>query len=177
MARASARLIGAPVVLTVHNPVSRGEPWQSEMVLAVDRLIVHGPVLRGELLRRWDVPASLVHVVPHGNHDHAITRFEREDACRRLGLPPGPVFAFVGALASRKGVDTLIDAFRLYCGRGHPGTLVLAGAYGDGVDPEQLHQSTRPTRNVRAADWYRARPGGATRPRDVGCNPGRPPVP
>ena len=145
MARMSSRLIGAPVVLTVHNPVSRGEPWQSEMVLAADSLIVHGPTLREELLERWAVPASRTHVIPHGNHDHAITRYDRTEARRRVGLPlTGPVYAFVGGLSSRKGVDTLAEAFRLHCERGHPGQLVLAGPVGYGFDLEALRRSLIP---------------------------------
>jgi glycosyltransferase involved in cell wall biosynthesis len=145
IARASVKLTAAPLVLTVHNPVPRGEKCQSHMVALSDALIVHGPTLRHELLRRWSVRADLVHVVPQGNHDHAITRYDLVAARQRLGLlQDGPVYAFVGQISPRKGLDTLLSAFRLHCERGYPGTLVIAGRRAYDVDTEALRRSTGP---------------------------------
>jgi glycosyltransferase involved in cell wall biosynthesis len=145
LARASLKLTGAPLVLTVHNPVPRGEKYQSDMIALSDALIVHGPTLRHELLRRWTVRPDLVHVVPQGNHDHAITRYDRVAARQRLSLPPdGPVYAFVGQISPRKGLHTLLSAFRLHCERGYPGILVIAGRRAYDVDIEALRQSTAP---------------------------------
>jgi glycosyltransferase involved in cell wall biosynthesis len=145
LARASLKLTGAPLVLTVHNPVPRGEKYQSDMIALSDALIVHGPTLRHELLRRWTVRADLVHVVPQGNHDHAITRYDRAAARQRLGLlPDGPVYAFCGQISPRKGLHTLLSAFRLHCERGYPGILVIAGRRAYDVDIEALRRSTAP---------------------------------
>jgi glycosyltransferase involved in cell wall biosynthesis len=145
MARASAKLTAAPLILTVHNPVPRGEKFQANMMYAADALIVHGPTLREELIRRWRVPAELVHVVPHGNHDHGITRHDRAKARQTLGLPPSePVYAFVGQFSPRKGLNTLLTAFRLHCERGYPGTLVIAGRPAYDVEIEGLRRSTAP---------------------------------
>ena len=145
LARASLKLTAAPLILTVHNPVPRGEKRQADMMHAADALIVHGPTLREELLKRWTVSAELVHVVPQGNHDHAISRHDRAAARLRLGLPlDGPVYAFVGQFSPRKGLDTLLSAFRLHCERGHPGILVIAGRPAYDVDTEALRRSTAP---------------------------------
>ncbi len=114
------------------------------MVRIADALIVHGPRLRAELIRSVGVSGDCVHVVPHGNYEHTIVRYDRADARRRLALPAeGPVFSFVGQLLPRKGVDTLVEAFLIHCERGLPGVLVVAGpAYG--VDESELRRRIGP---------------------------------
>src|SRR5262249_4673274 len=99
---------------------------------------VHGDVVLEELGRQHPEAAGVAAVVPHGSYAHAVQRFDRHEARARLGLPAdGPVYVFFGQLVERKGVDTLLDAFRLHCDAGRPGTLVIAGA-AYGVDQGAL---------------------------------------
>jgi glycosyltransferase involved in cell wall biosynthesis len=48
---------------------------------------------------------------------------------RELRLP-GPYALFLGTIEIKKGIRELLDAFGKMCARGHPGSLVLAGAQG-----------------------------------------------
>jgi glycosyltransferase involved in cell wall biosynthesis len=146
IARVLKPLTRASLVFTVHNPAPRDSHyrWQRSMARIADALIVHGPRLRDDLIRLLEVPVERVHVIPHGNYEHAIVRYDRTEARHRLGLPTdGPVFTFVGQLQERKGLDTLVEAFRLHCERGMPGMLVIAGpAYG--VDVSELRRRIEP---------------------------------
>ena len=146
MARTLKSTTDARLTMTVHNPVPRGGGgymFQNRMVRLADTLIVHGEMLRDQLLETYGIPAENVHVVPHGNFEHAAVRFERAEARRRLGLPDDqPVYTFFGQLVERKGVETLIDAFRIHCDRGRSGTLLIVGpSYG--VDEADLRGRTR----------------------------------
>lgn len=146
MARTLKSTTDARLAMTVHNPVPRGGGgyiYQSRMVRLADTLIVHGATLRDQLLETYRIPAEKVHVVPHGNFEHAAVRLDRAEARRRLGLPDDqPVYTFFGQLVARKGVETLIDAFRIHCDRGRSGTLLIVGpSYG--VDEADLRGRTR----------------------------------
>jgi glycosyltransferase involved in cell wall biosynthesis len=149
-------LTGARTVFTVHLPEPRAgvSRWQRLMVRDSDALIVHSSRLRDELISRHTVPDDRVHVVPHGNYDHAIVRHDRTAARRRLRLPAdGPVFAFIGQLVPRKGIDTLVEAFRLHCERDMPGVLVIAGpAYG--IDEGPLRRRLEP--HLERVRWMTA---------------------
>jgi glycosyltransferase involved in cell wall biosynthesis len=146
IARTLKSLTRARLVYTVHVPEPRAgvTRWQHAMVCIADALIVHSSRLRDVLIRRHAVPENRVHVAPHGNYEHAISRHGRAEARQRLGLPAGgPVFAFIGQLVPRKGIETLVEAFRRHCERGMPGILVVAGA-AYGIDEEMLRHRLDP---------------------------------
>ena len=102
MARTLKSTTDARLAMTVHNPVPRGGGgyiYQNRMVRLADTLIVHGATLRDQLLETYRIPAEKVHVVPHGNFEHAAVRFDRDEARRQLGLPDDqPVYTFFGNL-------------------------------------------------------------------------------
>jgi glycosyltransferase involved in cell wall biosynthesis len=146
IARTLKSTTDARLAMTVHNPVPRGGGgyvYQARMVRLADTLIVHGATLRDQLLETYHVPGEKVHVVPHGNFEHAAVRFERAEARRRLGLlEDEPVYTFFGQLVARKGLETLVDAFRIHCDRGGGGTLLIVGpSYG--VDEGDLRGRTQ----------------------------------
>jgi glycosyltransferase involved in cell wall biosynthesis len=148
IARTLKSLTRARLVFTVHVPEPRAgvTRWQDAMIRIADVLIVHSSRLRGELIRRHTVPENRVYVAPHGNYAHAIVHHDRAEARHRLGLPAGdPIFAFIGQLVPRKGVETLVEAFRRHCERGMPGILVIAGpAYA--IDEAMLRRRLDPCR-------------------------------
>jgi glycosyltransferase involved in cell wall biosynthesis len=140
LARVLRLLTGAPIVLTIHNPEARdsGYRWQPPMIAIADELICHGEALRDMLVRDYPEVESHVTVIAHGNYAHAIERFDRREARARLDLPAeDPVYTFFGQLSERKGIGTLLRAFRLHCDAGLPGTLVLAGTVID-LDLDEL---------------------------------------
>ena len=82
-----------------------------------DAVVVHADRgMRDELLRQG-VPASKVHVVPHGTE--LAEPLEQGEARRRLGLPEGgPLLVYFGFVHPQKSVHTLLFAMR------HVATLV-----------------------------------------------------
>lgn len=139
-----ARSLRIPVVLTVHEAVSRagGETadWRRRHALQrvgvalADGVITHGPVVRSALVDAHPRVAQRVHVVEHGNYAHVARVIERGAARERLGLDQvGPVFAFVGQLRPSKGLSTLLEAYARHRSSGGDGVLVIAGT---AVDPD-----------------------------------------
>jgi glycosyltransferase involved in cell wall biosynthesis len=95
---------------------------------AATAAVVHTPVTRRALIRRG-IPATSVHIIPHGCLPPRDLRLDRLSAKSRLGLPPSTVvltmFGFVGGY---KGHDLAVRAlaklparFHLaICGGAHP---------------------------------------------------------
>jgi len=141
----AARIGGAGIVFTDHNPIARiGDPttrWHDALLGRADAVIVHGPAMRSSLCeqRPWIEPR--VHVIEHGSYEHSIVRHSRSEARLRLGLgDDGPVYAFVGQLRRRKGVETLLDAYAAVPDRPRTSQLVLAGHAPDPAYLETLRR-------------------------------------
>ena len=130
------RLSGARLVFTAHNIVphesSRIDRWLNVLVYrTVHEIVVHSDITRRALLEQFPVPASKVHVVPHGNFDHYRSESDpdRDQARRRLGLQPDDhVCLFFGYIREYKGLDTLLEAFPAAAARDDRLRLVVAGA-------------------------------------------------
>ena len=79
-----------------------------------DALIVHGQNLRNLLLERFDVDASKVHVIPHGNYNFVAdtpSRWNRDSARRSFGFDEDDrVVLFFGLIRPYKGLDDLLVA-------------------------------------------------------------------
>ena len=86
------------------RPCLAAAPWQDILVRLADRLIVFGPTVAARASQRWPDCEGKMRIVPHGNYDHVVHRYERAYARRCLGLPAAlPVFAFIGQLRPEKG--------------------------------------------------------------------------
>jgi glycosyltransferase involved in cell wall biosynthesis len=156
VARSSAANV---LVFTVHNPAKRiGDPIrpkQDALIELANAVITHGPLMREQILERHPTLTSRVHVVELGNYDHVITRTPRRDARRVLGLPAGvSVFAFIGRIQPRKGIETLVEAFRLYRASGGAGHLVLAGSVSEHSYECELKQAA--LRDDLSIHWFTA---------------------
>ena len=133
---------GSAIVFTVHEPTLPRSvaPCQDMLVRLADRLIVFGPTVAARASQRWPDCEEKLRIVPHGNYDHVIHRFERAYARRCLGLPAAlPVFAFIGQLRPAKGLDTLIEAFAEYRATAL-GQLVIAGTVTDQAYMKQIRR-------------------------------------
>jgi glycosyltransferase involved in cell wall biosynthesis len=144
----AARIGGAGVVFTDHNPIARlGDPttrWHDALLRRADAVIVHGPVMRSSLCEQRPWIESRVHVVEHGSYEHSIASHSRAEARRRLGLThDGPVYAFVGQLRPRKGIETLLDAYAAEPERRRMSQLVIAGHAPDFAYVETLRERGR----------------------------------
>lgn len=127
LARRSAR---ARLVFTAHSPASGGSylRQQSSMIRLADAVIVHGDVLGSRLAAVHHDVASKTYLAPHGNYAHVVHPFPPAYARLHLGLPEAePVFAFIGQLRARKGVETLLGAWARHQAAGRPGRLLIVG--------------------------------------------------
>jgi glycosyltransferase involved in cell wall biosynthesis len=128
-----AQAISKPrVAFTVHNPAPRGDSdidsWQPRLLPLTDVLITHGPELREQLRGLYPELAGRIHVIEHGNYEHAARRLPARVARDRLGLPTsGPLFVFLGQIRPFKGVEILLYAYAAYVKRGHAGALAIVG--------------------------------------------------
>jgi len=109
--------------------------------------------MREQVVNRHPRAARKVHAVEFGNYEHVVTRYPRHAARAELNLPlDGPVFAFVGQLRPRKGIDVLIDAFAEYHRQGGAGHLVIAGAATVPAYERQLREAAQTCESV--VHWH-----------------------
>jgi beta-1,4-mannosyltransferase len=162
LARLGTLLAGSRIVFTSHVPAER-EPgelgreamWLRRTLRSARAVMTLGPGLTEELQRAYPALRGRVHTITHGNFEHVIHRYPRGEARRRLGLPvEGPVFAFLGQIRRRKGVETLLEAFALYRGGGGKGTLVIAGA---ATEPQYFAELREMCRDADGITWITSR--------------------
>lgn len=122
-----------PKVVTLHDPLPRkGEHnviWNGIQYLSVkqaDRIIVLSESLRLATSRRYRVAISQIDVIPHGHFlFYSRTAF---GAARRANRPP--TLLFFGRITEYKGIDVLLDAFRIVRTK-VPGARLLVVGRGD----------------------------------------------
>jgi glycosyltransferase involved in cell wall biosynthesis len=98
----------------------------------MDVVFVLGPAAREAVLRRWR-PRAEIMVIPHGDERSLI----REDVLPEAD-EADPVALFFGTWTVYKGIDALLDAFRLVRQRMPTARLVLAGAVSGDVDVDAI---------------------------------------
>jgi glycosyltransferase involved in cell wall biosynthesis len=135
-------LIGKPVVVRVTSTgvpgevsdlrAMRGARLRIALLKKVDRWIALTPMMRDEILS-LGVEAERVVIVPNsaeipelawnGSGTQALFR-------ERLELPKGPLALFSGRLSSEKGVNTLLDAWKLVASPFPAARLLILGSGG-----------------------------------------------
>jgi D-inositol-3-phosphate glycosyltransferase len=118
------KLRGKKVALTAHN-VNRAkrdskDSWLNHFTLSTqyrlcDHVFVHTEKMKDELREEFAVNGSAVTVIPYPiNNAVPSTELTPAEAKRRLGLEDGErAVLFFGKLRPYKGVEYLLDAFRL----------------------------------------------------------------
>jgi glycosyltransferase involved in cell wall biosynthesis len=105
-----------PLVLSAHDLLPR-EPrpgqvrGQRRLYGRVDAVVVHSEHGRTQLVDVLGVPASKVHVVPHGAFEH-LTRIPPVALPDDLRSVEVPVVLFFGLLRPYKGIEVLLEAWR-----------------------------------------------------------------
>lgn len=134
------RLMGVPVVWTVHDRSDHGRPAPRVETLArslaarwfVDEFVLHCETAVDDVVAAYRLPAGArerMTVVPHGPFEYETTG-DRASARRELDLPEDAfVYLFFGSVKRYKNVTGLVDAFR----RSAPtdARLVVAGSPAD----------------------------------------------
>lgn len=121
----AVRLLGYPVVWTVHNVLShdshypRLEKWFKHAFVRFGfcaRVIVHCEAMEDRVIEAYGLPDGVrrrISVVPHGHYvDNYENTVSREDARERFGYDEGEtVFLFFGQIKPYKGLLNLVEAF------------------------------------------------------------------
>ena len=75
------------------------------------RIIVHENVLKQRLFQQYKINPEKIEVVPLGIEDRS--RFCKSEAKRQMGMLDKTILLYMGYITGYKGVETLIDAFKL----------------------------------------------------------------
>lgn len=132
------KLLGKRVVLTVHNVNAKErdstDSWWNRLTLKIqyyllDHLFVHTERMKRELGKQFHVPLTKISVIPFGiNNAVPDTDLSPMEAKKRLGIEETErVILFFGNIAPYKGLEILIDAFRIIMSEGKPYRLIIAG--------------------------------------------------
>lgn len=145
-ARAAARRVGAPVVVTVHRAdaeiASRRRSTAGRLmrgvVGAADTVIAVSEVLAEQLAAEFGVPDERLEVLPMGVDTAVFAPGSRHAARGRLDLDDDvPIVLGVGALIGRKRFSDVVQAWRVVHGARPEALLLLAG---DGPERRSLEQ-------------------------------------
>jgi glycosyltransferase involved in cell wall biosynthesis len=132
------KILGKKVVLTVHNVNKRerdsNDSWLNRTTLKVqyrlaDHLFVHTERMKRELIVQFGIYREKLSVIPFGiNNAVPQTDITPDEARRRLEIPATDrVILFFGNIAPYKGLEYLIEAFRLMMINGANYRLIIAG--------------------------------------------------
>lgn len=134
-----ARLLGIPIVYTVHNILPHEEKESSAFGLKQSleiiykssrRLIVHSQSNMQELINLFKIKPQSVRVIPHGNYFFIVphTMVSKAKARKQLGFTiSGRLILFFGAIRKYKGIDYLIKAFTRVIDKVPDAKLLIVG--------------------------------------------------
>lgn len=141
LAMLAIRTLGIPQVYTAHELL----PWTasphhrrlfSRLYRLVDAVIVHNQNQRAEIIRRFPVDPSKVHVAPLGDYAlFATPRLPQPEARARLGLSDDPPVAlFFGTIRPSKGLEVLLEAWTRVVAKMPEAILLVTGRPYKGLD-------------------------------------------
>lgn len=146
------RLLGKPVVVTMHSVVPRRElkgsffgvhgvggrfaSLKGVLVLLVVKLIgylsnmiiVHNDYMKRVLVEDYGLKRTDISVVPHGT-DNSQGKAESKEAKRCLGLTEKRIILFFGFIIPGKGIEFLLDSFSEVERKIPEAMLIIAGGY------------------------------------------------
>lgn len=127
-----ARARGAKIVLTVHDLLPHDTGTQHHRVFHslyhhVDRIICHSDNVRVRLIAEFDVREEIIDVIPHGPFFYDLPAGGKVLPVD-LNLEQGStVVLWQGIIFPYKGIDLLLDAWRLVENSGAKATLLIVG--------------------------------------------------
>jgi glycosyltransferase involved in cell wall biosynthesis len=144
LAMLAIRFLGIPQVYTAHELL----PWTagphhrwlfSRLYSLVDAVVVHNEDQRNEIIRRFSVGSSKVHVAPLGDYAlFATPHLPQSQARARLGLSADPPVAlFFGTIRPSKGLEILLEAWALVAPKMPEAILLVVGKPFKGLDTKK----------------------------------------
>lgn len=105
------------------------------------KIIVHSAYIKAKLLSMFNIDSNKIEVIPHGNFNHYLPAGELsgEEARSELKLNyEDNVVLFFGAIREYKGLDQLLEAYKIISKSKNNIKLLIAGAP-DSAEVEQLY--------------------------------------
>lgn len=115
------KLLGVKIVWTVHNIVSHegnfeflGLFFTKFLAKLCNKIIVHSPSAKREVVKIYRTRESLIRVIPHGNYINCYRNVISEvQAKNKLQLKAEKiVFLYFGLIRHYKGIPELVEAFK-----------------------------------------------------------------
>jgi len=133
---------GSKIVLTVHDllPHDTAELYKQtfhNLYSNVDAIICHSDHIKTRLDTEFSVPAEKISVIPHGPFFYDLPDEDDQATLRGFGVEPGKILVlWQGIIFPYKGIDLLLEAWRMVEASGENASLVIAGT----GSPELLEQ-------------------------------------
>jgi glycosyltransferase involved in cell wall biosynthesis len=133
---------GAKVVLTVHDllPHDTGDRYKTiflDLYGHVDAIICHSDGVAAKLESDFQVSASKLSIIPHGPLFYDIEAPTSAQTLEDFGVTPNQLtFLFQGIILPYKGVDLLLNAWKLVEKENSAACLIIAGT----GSPDLLNQ-------------------------------------
>ena len=120
---------------TAHNVLPHEEKkadyfLYSILYRAADGIITHSGGIKEKLVSRFNIPPNKVTVIPHGNFDSYLPKktITKEEARKDFNLSiKDDVLLFFGYIREYKGLDLLLNAFKLILEKKPDTVLIIAG--------------------------------------------------
>lgn len=161
----AAQHAGIPVVHTVHNllPHDTGESLRrtyAELYSSVDHLVCHSHSTANRLMHEFGISEHGLSVIPHGPlfaPKHRPTEQTKQAARLSLGIPiEQRVILWQGVLAPYKGLDVLLEAWKLYLRqrntRNEASPLLLIAGSGPAVLESEIRRASAAIGSTVRAD-------------------------
>lgn len=128
-------LLRIRIVYTAHNVLPHEEKkadyfLYSILYRAADGIITHSGGIKEKLVSRFNIPPNKVTVIPHGNFDSYLPKktITKEEARKDFNLSiKDDVLLFFGYIREYKGLDLLLNAFKLILEKKPDTVLIIAG--------------------------------------------------
>lgn len=124
---------GSKIVLTVHDllPHDTAELYKQtfhDLYSNVDAIICHSDHIKVRLNIEFSVPPENISVIPHGPFFYDLPDENDQATLRGFGIEPDKILVlWQGIIFHYKGVDLLLEAWRLVEASGEGASLVIAG--------------------------------------------------
>lgn len=130
------RLLRIKVVYTAHNIFPHDSKkydfiFNYLLYKTASKIIIHSETTRKILLTTFKVRTSKLNVIPHGNFDMYINSdpISRREARQKFNLQENDkVLLFFGQIREYKGIDLLIEAYRIVLKNEENIYLIIAGS-------------------------------------------------
>ena len=125
------RLIYTAHNILPHNRFNNDYRLFNLVYKSAAKIIVHSAYIKAKLLSMFNIDSNKIEVIPHGNFNHYLPAGEltREEARSTLKLNTDDnVVLFFGAIREYKGLDLLLDAYKIISESQNQIKLLIAGS-------------------------------------------------